>query len=131
MKKNPVRLALFCALVLVFSANIAAAAKVNSTTAKKEEKIDRRAPKPCTKQDLLAIQKFDPKARRKVKQNARLAEEASEITTAEEAEDLQEDAQKILDFFTSDEYDAMRPVYKRCDKAIPTMNGGDRPFWEP
>lgn len=85
----------------------------------------------CTKQDMKNIRSFDRKAKRVIKKIKELNEEARKERNPRINDDVSDQMDELEDFFSSPEYEAMKPVYERCNKPIPKMYGGYKPFWIP
>lgn len=96
----------------------------------------------CTNEDLNTIRNFDRTAKRNVRAFKRNMEEMQSMrkeilknhspsaSTLTEVKDFSRKRDKVYDFFESDEYNAMKPVYARCGLKIPTPNWGvNMPFW--
>ncbi len=88
----------------------------------------------CTKDDITAIQKFNKKAMKVKAEAKKLADEALKVTREDQAkskshEKLQEELLEVNKFYESEEYKAMRPVYERCNMALPQIV--DIPFGLP
>lgn len=85
----------------------------------------------CSPQDLRAIKKFDRKAKNVREKIAEISEEARRNRDPDDIENSVEDIDRENEFFDSPAYEAMKPVYERCGREIPTMHTGYQPFWMP
>lgn len=83
----------------------------------------------CTVEDLKVVKKFDSKANRKLKE-ARDMRAANKEKLGGDAEKNAKEMMKVIGFFSSDEYNQMKSVYKRCGIKIPTYYD-ESSFWVP
>ncbi|MGH1404033.1 MAG: hypothetical protein ACRBDL_07295 [Alphaproteobacteria bacterium] len=101
------------------------------TKAKKKEKPKKSQ---CSVNDKRMIKGMNEKVRELRKRHRDLGvamggAKTEEKIKSDEGESLVKEIQEVTGFFNSDEYNAMRPVYKRCQIKIPTLL--DVPFWQP
>ncbi len=81
----------------------------------------------CTMQDLKKINQFTRKINRKMEKVLGTIYE-TEAETDREAKKRTQERTRALKFFSSDEYNQMIFVYKRCGKKIPKYQA-QKPFW--
>ena len=83
--------------------------------------------KACTREDMFNIKKFSRKAKSLHKEYNKLSE--SEIKGSGNKE-FNRTMEKMFDHYVSDEYLAMKVVYKRCNIEMPSFKK-KKPFWMP
>ncbi len=82
--------------------------------------------KKCMAADLTEIQRFDNKAKNKVKRYLKFLKDNEKDKSKRFTNKL--DA--FRKYFNSDKYKAMKAIYKKCDKEVP-WPWIDPPFWIP
>ncbi len=86
----------------------------------------------CTKQDLKNIRSFDRKAKKnQEKMQEYIEEQKRKRPDPDDREESPKEIKEFQDFYFSEEYEAMKPVYERCGKKIPKTHTGYEPFWLP
>ncbi len=118
----------FVSLILVFSSVVAVAKIYNSRPHKPAspaiESYDDF--KKCNAADLDAIEKFDGKARNKVKRYLKFLKE----NEGKKTDAFVDKFKKYSKYFNSKKYNEMRKIYKKCDKEIP-WPWREPAFWLP
>ncbi len=84
----------------------------------------------CSSEDIRIINKFDRKAKRNLKE-ALEDFDIGDNRALKETENSVKIKTKAVNFFSSDEYIQMMPVYERCGKNIPVLYNAQTPFWFP
>ncbi len=74
----------------------------------------------CTDQDMKNIRSFNSKIKKMKNKQKKLDKEAESTRTIGGMTKNQRERQKVNDFFNSDEYNDMRPVYDRCRVSMPS-----------
>ncbi len=86
----------------------------------------------CSRQDEREIRSFNRKARKKqIKMEELRDEMRPQRGDPEDLEDITREMRKVEGFYSSPEYEAMKPVYARCGRTIPKLSSGYEPFWLP
>lgn len=92
----------------------------------------------CSVQDLRDIKKFNRKADRVIDKILEYQIEAGEagdsITSEPDLDEIEKISAKIKkekSFFRSEEYNAQRELFVRCNKRMPEMDDRFFPFWIP
>lgn len=83
--------------------------------------------KACTREDMISIRKFSHKAKSLSKEYNELSETEIKGSGNREFNRIME---KMFNYYVSDEYLAMKVVYKRCNIEMPSAKK-KKPFWVP
>ncbi len=98
------------------------------------QNADKKDKEKCEVNDKHAIKKMNKKVAELRIRHRQISLAMKGVTTEEkiksdDGEALVQEIQEVTGFFQTDEYKAMRPVYKRCNMTMPDLL--DPPFWQP
>lgn len=132
------KMVLLCAGALVMAMPISAQAVKYTTMAKKEKTMAKPrkeapipSPKICPKDHAKKIKKFNKISKRYLKKYYEVSESAPKVISYSSKSDYKKymkNMERASNFFKSDKYKEMKPIYEACDQEIPRPKM-DRPFW--
>ncbi len=129
MRAIPFKIFLFV-LAFAFVTPSAVVAQKYTTKGTKSKEVQKEKKPVCTDKNMRDIDSFD---RRAVKTNAKIQAlhfDFRSYATEKKSEEFIKELAKLNAFFTSEQYEEIKPIYKRCGVELPTAYE-DKPFWMP